>query len=231
MVTLSKRLQAIADMVSPTNLVADIGCDHGFLAIYLIQHGIAGHVIAADINSGPLRRCMDHVRENGLEPYITTVQTDGLTGLPNCNAIVIAGMGGFLMYRILTDSPEIVYNAGELILQPQSELAQFRQNLCDMGYAIVEEKFVIEDGKYYPMMKVVKGQMQLSLLECMYGPILLRERNRNLHEFLLFEREQKLMVQEQLISANTDKSSRRLAELKEELKMNEEALKLWESAT
>lgn len=231
MVTLSRRLQAIADLISPTALVADIGCDHGFLAIYLIQQRIAGHVIAADINSGPLRRCMDHVMENGLQNCITTIQTDGLTGLPACNAIVIAGMGGFLMYRILTDSPDVTGAANELILQPQSELAQFRQNLTEMGYCITEENFIIEDGKYYPMMKAVKGSMHLTPLECLYGPILLRMRNKNLHSFLLFEREQKLAVREQLINAGTDNSTRRLAELDSELQMNEEALKMWEITT
>lgn len=156
---LSKRLQMLAEMVTPGNRLADVGCDHGFLAIYLVSKGICPGAIAMDVRQGPLAGAREHIKEYGLGDYIETRLSDGLAecAAGEADTLVCAGMGGRLMERILTDAEEKVRRMRELILQPQSELPGFRAFLRNAGFRITEENAVYEDGKYYFAMKVVYG--------------------------------------------------------------------------
>lgn len=159
-VELSVRLKALADMVTPGNRVCDVGCDHGYLSIYLVQHKISPGVIAMDVRSGPLSRCSEHVAQYGLEKYIEQRLSDGLKALKpgEADTMVCAGMGGRLMQKILIEGQEIAGGLKELILQPQSEVKAFREFLRSQGYQTVEENMIEEEGKFYPMMKVVPGK-------------------------------------------------------------------------
>ena len=158
---ISRRLKAVAALVSPGLVLADVGCDHGYIPIYLIQKGQIPRAIAMDINQGPLLRAREHIREWGLEAYIETRLSDGLKALEpgEAQCLVIAGMGGPLMERILTQGAPVLKDMKELILQPQSEIGHFRQFLAENGYRIIEEDMVEEEKKYYPMMKAVQGSM------------------------------------------------------------------------
>lgn len=155
-VVLSGRLRALAELVSFGSKVCDVGCDHGYLSIYLVQKGISPSVIAMDVRKGPLSMCREHVREYGLEAYIDTRLSDGLDGLSagEADAVVCAGMGGRLMKNILLQGREKARGLKELILQPQSELRMFREFLRSQGYCTIAENMIEEDGKFYPMMKV-----------------------------------------------------------------------------
>lgn len=155
-VVLSKRLKALTDMVSRGNRVVDVGCDHGFVSIYLVQHEISPKVLAMDVREGPLSRAQEHIAEYGLENYIETRLSDGLLQFQTGEAesLVCAGMGGRLMMKILTDSREKVCGLKELILQPQSELPQFREFLRVQGYCVTDENILCEEGKYYFLFKV-----------------------------------------------------------------------------
>lgn len=157
---LSARLKALADMITPGNSVCDVGCDHGFLSIYLIQKKISPRVLAMDVRQGPLSRAKEHVAEYELEEYIETRLSDGLMNMKagEAQSLVCAGMGGRLMKRILTQDQEKTGSFGELILQPQSELMQFREFLRSCGYRTVSENMIEEEGKFYPMMKAVPAQ-------------------------------------------------------------------------
>lgn len=128
---LSKRLQAIADMVPVGSRVADVGCDHGFLSIYLYEKGISPKVYAMDVREGPLMRAKEHVAEYGYGDYIECRLSDGVKELETgeANVLVCAGMGGRLMAKILGDSLRKVSLMDWLILQPQSDLAYFRRFL------------------------------------------------------------------------------------------------------
>ena len=156
-VLLSKRLQALANMVTPGLSVCDVGCDHGFLSIYLVQKQIAPRVLAMDLRTGPLEGAKKHISAYGLEKQITTRLSDGLETMEigEAQAMVCAGMGGALMASILQKESKKAHSLKELILQPQSEVPIFRTFLKDAGYEIVAEDMVEEEGKFYPMMKVV----------------------------------------------------------------------------
>jgi len=155
-VVLSRRLQSLVAMVSPGKCVADVGCDHGFVSIYLVQQGISPKVLAMDVRQGPLSRAEEHIREYGLEDYIETRLSDGLLEFREGEAesLVCAGMGGKLMMKILTESESKAKSLDELILQPQSELPAFRRFLKESGYRTLDENIVCEDGKFYFLFKV-----------------------------------------------------------------------------
>ena len=145
---ISRRLKAVAALVSPGLVLADVGCDHGYIPIYLIQKGQIPRAIAMDINQGPLLRAREHIREWGLEAYIETRLSDGLKALEpgEAQCLVIAGMGGPLMERILTQGAPVLKDMKELILQPQSEIGHFRQFLAENGYRIIEEDMVEDES-------------------------------------------------------------------------------------
>ncbi len=156
MMELSKRLQAVADLVTAHYKLADIGTDHAYIPIYLTQQKKITEAVALDVNEGPLQRAEEHIRENGLEAEIETRLSNGFQALQpgEVQSAVIAGMGGGLVIRILTEGEEVVRKLEECILQPQSEIEKVQAFLLEKGYEFTEEDMVCEDGKYYPMMKV-----------------------------------------------------------------------------
>ena len=107
---ISHRLERVASNVTCGGVVADIGCDHGFTSIYLIENKMADHVIAMDINKGPLERAKDHVREYNMENDIELRLSDGAKELVpgEADTLLISGMGGMLITKILNDSKEVV---------------------------------------------------------------------------------------------------------------------------
>jgi tRNA A22 N-methylase len=157
MITLSKRLEAIASLITPGYIVADVGTDHGYIPIYQVQQNRSPSAIAMDLRKGPLQRAADHIQSCGLSDRIKTRLSDGTAalGVGEAEAIVVAGMGGELVLHILTDGEAVCRSAKELILQPQSEIAGVRRYLREHAYRIVAENMIYEDGKYYPMMRVV----------------------------------------------------------------------------
>lgn len=187
-VQLSSRLKALADLVTPGNVAADVGCDHGFLSIYLIEQGISPRVIASDVRKGPLSAARAHVAERGLSTYIETRLSDGLSEYRpgEAQTLICAGMGGRLMQRILLQSMETAKGFQELILQPQSELWQFRVFLREQGFSVADENILKEDGKYYFLFRVRPGEETAppDRLGDKYGAGLLRERHPLLREYL-----------------------------------------------
>ena len=150
-------MKAVASMVTPGNVLADIGTDHGYVPISLVQRKKIPKAIAMDVNVGPLQRACEHIAECQLEDKIETRLSDGVNKLQvgEADTILIAGMGGELVVRIITEGMEVCKAAKELVLQPQSELEKVRQFLRENKFKIMDEDMVIEDGKYYPMMRVV----------------------------------------------------------------------------
>lgn len=154
---LSERLTHVLHMVQTGTGAADVGCDHGYIAIHLILSGRAERVIAMDVNSGPLKRAGQHIRKYGLAEQIETRLSDGMEALRDGEAesVICAGMGGKLVCGILERSLPLAKGMKQLILQPQSEIHIVRAWLREHDFAIAAEDMVFEDGKYYPMMRAV----------------------------------------------------------------------------
>lgn len=193
-IVLSGRMQMVADMVTKGNILADIGCDHGFVSIYLLEKGICPKVIAMDVNEGPLLRAEEHVKQRNLTEDIDIRLSDGMEKLTlgEADSILVAGMGGRLVIKILTDYPEKTKSLKEIILQPQSEIHLVRKFLTESGFHILEENMTKDNGKYYPAMRVVysgEKQAELSEQEQWYGPLLLKQKNPVLLEYLQKEKE------------------------------------------
>lgn len=203
---LSKRMLALAALVTPGMRLADIGTDHGYIPVYLCRAGVIPSAIAADINRGPLARAQSNISRYHLEDCIETRLSDGLAGFSagEADAVLIAGMGGALMQRILTEGEPVLAGVQELILQPQSEIAQVRSWLRMHGFCITAEDMVKEDGKYYPMMKAQPLQTadespdreRIRQMENAFGPLLLRQAHPVLKEWL----QRELLIQEQILS-------------------------------
>ena len=217
MMELSKRLQAVADLVSDGMTVADVGTDHGYIPIYLLQSGKSPRAIAMDVNEGPLLRAKEHIGVYGLSERIDVRLSDGVKKLipGEVECVVIAGMGGALTIRIMDEGKELFQSLSEFVLQPQSELWKVRKYLCENGYCITAEDMVIDDGKYYPMMKVIKGQAPAyDAVELRYGKKLIEKKNPVLLQFLEREHRAKTLILQNL----EQKEGRHILERKEEIK-------------
>lgn len=231
---LSLRLSAIAEMVTEGNRLVDVGCDHGYLPVYLVLTRRIPGAIAMDVRRGPLMRAQEHISEYGVDAYIETRLSDGLTALKKGegDTLVIAGMGGPLMERILVQGKEIACSFKELILQPQSDIPHFRGFLLESGYEIISENMVFEDGKYYPMMKAVwKGRSRIlwTKEELYFGKFLLSQKNPVLREYLKREKRIREEILKNLSNSSGEGGLRRMKEVEEEKRLTEEALKKYES--
>lgn len=153
---LSVRLSAVADLILPTETFADVGCDHGYLSVYLIEKNICRKVIAMDVRKGPLERANQTIARFGCEGHVETRLSDGIMklALEEADGFVCAGMGGRLALQILHQDKEKVARMKQVILQPQSELWLVRRMLLRWGMQIETEQMVCEEGKFYPMMRI-----------------------------------------------------------------------------
>lgn len=203
---LSKRLETIVSMVpelGPEGCVADVGTDHGFVPIRLVELGLCGRALAMDVRPGPLEHAREHIRQHGLEGRIETRLGDGLEQLRpgEAQAVVITGMGGELMLRILKEGAHVRGQVAHWILSPQSELSQFRHGLEEMGLCIREESMILEDGKYYTVLDVIPGEMHYQReYQYRYGDCLIRKNSPVLREFLEREMEKNRRIRERLES-------------------------------
>lgn len=187
---LSKRMQRLASCVTENNRLADVGTDHGYIPIHLVLERKIPSAIAMDVNKGPLERARSHIHEYGLDTYIETRLSDGLTrlGPGEADTVLIAGMGGALTVRILTGGAHCLDTVKELILQPQSEIHLVRDWLCGHGFRIGLEDLVLDGGKYYPLMRAVHGKTDaLTDAERYYGSAAVQRSPEVLRAYLLAE--------------------------------------------
>ena len=155
-IPLSNRLLACAGFVRPGARVADVGCDHGYLSIHLLQTGIASHVYASDVREGPLSSAKRNAAVYGITEKIDFFLSDGVQSLPrDFDTLVCAGMGGDTMVSILSAAPWLQGGNYRLILQCQSKTPLLRQYLSENGWEIHREK-TVRDGRFlYTVMEVL----------------------------------------------------------------------------
>lgn len=200
-VELSKRLKCISHYVPKEARVADIGTDHAYLPIYLIKEDIASRVLAMDINKGPLEKAQANINKYLVSEQVTTRLSNGLEELRDdeADAVIIAGMGGMLVASILEKDKEKLENVKRLILQPQSDYSQVRRTLHRLGWIIIEEEALIDNGKYYFIIVCDKGEEHYeSQIEYRYGRILGHHKSEVYTKYLSHILEKRIQVLESL---------------------------------
>lgn len=230
---LTKRLQSVANLVSEGNRVCDVGCDHAYVSIYLVKNGISPRAIAMDVRPGPLSMAKTNVEAYEVTDKVELRLSDGLDKLEmlETDTIVIAGMGGPLMKDIIVRGLDVAKSVKELVLQPQSEIPEFRRFLRTNGFSILAEDIVLEDGKFYPMMKVEPDPdfeyfdfADLDApytVEELYGPRLVASGHSVLKMYLNAEYQELLSIREQLIkNSDSSKGSLRLSQIEERIEIN-----------
>lgn len=155
MINLNGRLLKIAQMVDCCNKLADIGTDHAYIPIYLLQTGICKKVIATDIKETPLFNAEKNVNKYNLEGAVEFRLGEGIEPISDneCDIFIIAGMGGFLISEILKASLEKVKKARTIIMQPMYTDEVLRKFLITKGFKIIDEALVYEDKRIYVIIK------------------------------------------------------------------------------
>ncbi|NLO35421.1 MAG: SAM-dependent methyltransferase [Clostridiaceae bacterium] len=183
-VRLSPRLQAAAGLIAPCQTVYDIGTDHAWLPVWLVENGVCQQAVAADLRTGPLERARANILSRRLDGRIKTRQGDGLAGLAPApdDAVVLAGLGGLEIRRIVAQAHPVL---AQLIVQPMKTLPELRQWLVSQGYSICQEALARERGRFYPVIKLrYEGSCRpLTDLEAWLGPCLLRDKPAGLAEY------------------------------------------------
>lgn len=155
MITLTKRLQTVADKVIGSTLFCDVGTDHAYLPTYLLLSGKIDKAIACDIRRGPLESAKRTAKEYGVDDKMELILSDGLDDIPNTvGEVAIAGMGGVLMADIILRTKWLYTNDRHLILQPMTKIHHLRRALYENGFEIESETAVVDDKRPYTVMSV-----------------------------------------------------------------------------
>jgi tRNA (adenine22-N1)-methyltransferase len=208
---LSERLKCIVEATGRAECVLDVGTDHGYVPIALIQNGQVQRAIASDISAASLQKAKEQIIRRG----ITGIETRLGFGLDivapgECDAIVIAGMGGLLMADILLKSKIKLGDSFHLVLQPMNNVQAVRLALEAIGARLVFEKVVFEDGHYYQIMAAEPGKMQISTpIDYWIGLAGIREEDKTFREFVhhLIQKENRIL--DQLSAVDTDGARRK----------------------
>ncbi len=160
---LTPRLRCVASFAEEGCRLADVGTDHAYIPIWLVQKGIAKSAIAMDINKGPLTRADENIKRFSLEDKVSTRLSNGLEKLcpGEADTVVIAGMGGMLINEILDAAKHVYSSVRRYILQPMTAVEETRTFLAENGFAIESEQLAQEDEKVYCILSVVRGKMEI----------------------------------------------------------------------
>ena len=223
-IKLSKRMQAVADMVVEKRVV-DIGCDHAFVSIYLAGRPCVERVIAMDVKTGPVDIAKANVAAHNMSHKIDVRMSDGFDKLyeDEADVAIIAGMGGYLMIDILEAGRKHLEHGMNLVLQPQSDISAVREYLDKAGYIIEEEDMLIEDGKYYTIIRAIPGHeatVAYTKDDYIYGPILLQKKHPVLRSYLEWDNVKNLELWEKLKASGSEKSRERIMQLMDEIDYN-----------
>lgn len=225
---LSDRLRKIANFVKKDTSVLDVGTDHGYVPIYLVENNISKNVIASDISSDSLNKTVEIVKKKSLEEFIDARVGDGLQVIEpfEVNGAIMAGMGGVLIEKILKNNEKITDSIDYFIFQPMIASKELRKYLIENNFTIIDEELSKDGDKFYEIMLVEKGKE--SLKEDIYYEIsekLIHKNHPLLKEFI----ENKIRLSQFVINSLKDKKSdrslERLNQVEEQVKEYMEVLK------
>ena len=175
---ISKRLELVASFVPQGAILLDVGSDHAYLPIELVEKEQIERAIAGEVVEGPYQSAVKNVESHGLKEKIQVRLANGLAAFEEADqvsVITIAGMGGRLIATILEEGLDKLGNVQRLILQPNNREDDLRIWLQDNDFQIVAESILEEAGKFYEILVVEAGQMKLSASDVRFGPFLSKE--------------------------------------------------------
>lgn len=188
MIKLSKRLRAIVNFCDKNKIIADIGTDHGFVPNFLYEEDINRKIIATDISLNSLNKAIEFTELRGNKGKIEHIVCNGLEKIPPVDQIIIAGMGGILISKILDRDFEKARQAEKLILQPMQQVDYLRKFLYDKGFKILDEKIVFEDNKFFHIIvanyKAIKEEYRD--IDLKVSKLLRSRKDKDLIEFLKY---------------------------------------------
>ena len=188
MIKLSKRLRAIVNFCDKNKIIADIGTDHGFVPNFLYEEDINRKIIATDISLNSLNKAIEFTELRGNKGKIEHIVCNGLEKIPPVDQIIIAGMGGILISKILDRDFEKARQAEKLILQPMQQVDYLRKFLYDKGFKILDEKIVFEDNKFFHIIvanyKAIKEEYRD--IDLKVSKLLRNRKDKDLIEFLKY---------------------------------------------
>lgn len=217
---LAKRLAAIASYVPAGSVAADIGTDHAYLPVFLVEEGICARVVATDLKQGPFESAQRKIGESKLSDKIDLRLGNGLEVLEpgEIDVLVLAGMGGNTIREILAAAPDITKTVSRLILQPMADPGDLRAWLAANGWKINDERLVEDGGKIYVIIVAGPGHEDASdpfLLEL--GPRLLEKKDPLLGRYAEKIADQYEQALAGLESAKSDTARKKAMEIKTKL--------------
>lgn len=219
-VQLSVRLSAIASFVPKGSHVIDVGTDHAYIPIYLVESGLAVTCLATDINKGPLEKAQKNISAHGIQ-CIELMQTNGVEGIApdKGDVLMISGMGGYLIVDILKRGQELVKNLKRMILQPQQDIIEVRKYIHHIGFKIVEETFVKDEDKYYTVIVAEPGVEQYEQeYEYLYGKKLIEKKLPMFKEWVEMKLAKQKGIYKALQNQDSPSANERKGQLEEEIR-------------
>lgn len=218
-IKLDDRLMAIVELLGSVDIVVDVGCDHGYVANYLVENNLSKKVYATDISKDSLDKNREFSKKRGNEGEVISVLGDGLKPLnEDFDGVVIAGMGGELIKEILEESKDKVKDK-ILILQPMTGRVELRKYLSENGFFIERESIVKDKNKFYEIIRAVPGEGYKSTSEFYFGNNLVADCNPVLIEYVEKYLEKTEIYLERAKNSKTKKGKAQQEDLKIEIKI------------
>ena len=186
MINISERLKTVADLVlkEKTNKVIDVGCDHAFLDIYLLQNNCNIKLVATDNKKAPLENARKNIEKYSFLNKIELYLKDGIEKIDNdIDTVVIAGMGMETIVDILNRGKKELKHINRLVLSSNNKYEELRKKVISLGFKINEEVIVYEDNKYYIVIEFVKGYEEYAEEELFFGPKLLCRKDKLFYDY------------------------------------------------
>ncbi len=206
-IILTPRLQAIAKMAQNKKVCADIGCDHGKIAVHLAKNGTFVH--AVDISEPSLEKARVLAEQENVADRMAFYCDSGLQSIKaiKLDAAIIAGMGWRTIKSILEANKPYLQNIDIFILQPMDSVFELREYIEEAGYKITDERLAKEGKRYYAIMEVsAKGGSLMTLREKILGPVILKKKDTLLSEYAEKEKEKRIEILNAIKSSSKDNS-------------------------
>jgi tRNA (adenine22-N1)-methyltransferase len=184
---ISKRLRNILAWTT-ADVIADIGCDHAYIACYAVANGQAKKAYACDVAQGPLDRARETIEQMGLQQQVIPKLMSGISELPeDVDQIILAGMGAELICKILEQGKDQLKQGQTLLISCHKDVELLRKYLCEHNFCIEKERIIQEENHFYPLLLVCLGKQDLSQAQIYYGIHV--EKDEEYGRYLEFEKQ------------------------------------------